>query len=499
VSRSKKLFVNIYILLVGLFAIIALLTGTFLLWSLNGDSTGVFILAVLIFSIVCSWGLFYAALFIPRNDFVLFPFVYILSNLGFIILPSIYAIFTRDFESVSIWSSVELWTIGILMQSLFLFFWLLGYFVIGPKFYQFYAARTLLYNEKMSINAQWLILICLWIIGSLSFFRAFKQGLLFYGALDKMTSEGLPLGGSYLIGFLSSFFLPSSIVLIFFRKENTNLWSRSILAYAGLFSLLAYMLISVLVHAQRIVFIETCTMLLGGVALTRGKFRMSKVATILMLAFVVTILFTGPFSEYRQGIFGTYGISPPLFKLASDMSGFVGSYSMIENLRALLVRMDLAQNAGILFDYANKHGFAGFTPYKGVVASWVPRIIWENKPFPGSYDGSIATHPAFLLGSMQSGAVGGYHTMTKPSSGAMYLHFGWIGIIIGGLIVGIIWRLIINNFTRNQNVVGMLIVIILLKEIIVPQDSLDTALLFVMKYLIPMLFLNRMLRLKTKM
>jgi hypothetical protein len=350
----------------------------------------------------------------------------------------------------------------------------------------------------MSINAQWLILICLWIIGSLSFFRAFEQGLLFYGAIDKMTSEGLPLGGSYLIGFLSSFFLPSSIVLMFFRKEHTNLWSGRIYAYTGLFSFLAYIIISILVHAQRIVFVETSIMLLAGVALIRGKIRMSKVATVLMFAFVVTILFTAPFSEYRQGIFGTYGISPPLFKLASDMSGFMGSYSMIENLRALLVRMDLAQNAGIFFDYANKYGFAGFNPYKGVVVSWVPRIIWENKPFPGSYDGTIATHLSFLLGSLQSGVVSGYHSMTKPSSGAMYLQFGWFGIIIGALIVGTIWRLIINNSIRDHNAVSILIVIIALKEIIVPKDSLDAVLLFFMKYLIPMLFLNRMFGLKTK-
>lgn len=221
-------------------------------------------------------------------------------------------------------------------------------------------------------------------------------------------------------------------------------------------------------HGMNLVFIGTF-MLLAADAIPRSL----AVAALLF----ITLVFVAIGFRYRLLIiFGCAFIlwflrtnrrPHPAFILVLAVFAFV-SFGLIGQTRSYFSGLDLAAVAdvdsvdvalgvlsetNIFFSFAalldavpNSMAYKGLDAVKYVFILPIPRFLWEAKPFPDY----LAAIP-FALGTKQSEGAGS----ATPLIAEFYLAYGWIGMVIGSLAVGVVARIIWTAFVASRANIAM--------------------------------------------
>jgi hypothetical protein len=79
--------------------------------------------------------------------------------------------------------------------------------------------------------------------------------------------------------------------------------------------------------------------------------------------------------------------------------------------------------------------FIGFEPFWVAATIPIPRALWATKP-----------EPTYLWALND---LAGTQGQAVPSAGEYYMMFGWVGIVIGGLVIGMIYRGFWNFYRAN--------------------------------------------------
>lgn len=157
----------------------------------------------------------------------------------------------------------------------------------------------------------------------------------------------------------------------------------------------------------------------------------------------------------------------------------------------------LPASTALLRREARKNGHVYFSTYDSIVLDLVPRFIWEEKPWPLSVSGdrlgtssSVAARNAGLRNQIWT--IGG---------GSMYWQLGWLGVILGGIIVGLIWgNLAYRVFTYN-NVYVIIVFLSLMGwglNFVTSIDSLALDLMKLLRVLFPLWLSDLILHAKIK-
>jgi hypothetical protein len=167
--------------------------------------------------------------------------------------------------------------------------------------------------------------------------------------------------------------------------------------------------------------------------------------------------------------------------------------------QSVLSRAEVGASAGMLYEYTQLTGYVTYQPYIGVIAAWIPRELWPDKPVPGTADGTYQTEVGRLLATLYGmGDIAEGASMTSPAAGVMYWQFGWLGVLGGGLMIGLLWRILSEILLSQGSYLGMLLFVWMVPSFITPGDSLNVVLLLIIRYVLPVWLFNRIFTPRTQ-
>lgn len=145
----------------------------------------------------------------------------------------------------------------------------------------------------------------------------------------------------------------------------------------------------------------------------------------------------------------------------------------------------LPASTALLRREAKKNGYVYFSTYDSVVLDMVPRFIWEEKPWPLSVsDDRLGTSS-----SVAARNAGQANQVWTIGGGSMYWQLGWLGVVVGGTIVGLVWgNLAYRVFTYN-NVYAIIVFLSLMSwglNFVTSIDSFALDLMRLLRVLFPL-------------
>ncbi len=177
---------------------------------------------------------------------------------------------------------------------------------------------------------------------------------------------------------------------------------------------------------------------------------------------IAAVIVIYPIAEFQRRVIllnNTQGAAYALKKpgeMISRISHFVGNYEfgdyLMQGVQATSRRSDgLGILSVILRDCPSKVPFQGGWTLGYIVLSYVPRIVWADKP-------DMSTG---LWVTANFGGGPGIESHTAPTwIGELYFNFGWPGIVIGMLIMGAYMRFLHEAvFTPNAAVAAQMMAV----------------------------------------
>lgn len=171
--------------------------------------------------------------------------------------------------------------------------------------------------------------------------------------------------------------------------------------------------------------LATCLLMSGRIRASLKYFGVGFVAAAVLSAAMVAIRGTAETQDMSNAD-----------RAAAMLKGKHGDLLSKEWFISYLPRLDAVQNSGIIATHL--HGdYAGLTPFTGAFLTVIPRTLWPSKPLALSRDGTIFGQPSFLCMAYRGEP---WNSSTVSTSGVAYWQFGWIGVILTGLITGMSTR-----------------------------------------------------------
>jgi len=132
------------------------------------------------------------------------------------------------------------------------------------------------------------------------------------------------------------------------------------------------------------------------------------------------------------------------------------------------------RNSIILHELYDSGQSAGFKPLSSALYMPIPRVVWPDKRPAGSIDKTNYGSAIYLVRGIGYGAP--IYTMGPIlSSGHAYWEWGWLGVVMSGVITGLFWNFLLTFSDRSAR--PLLLVIVLSFSAALLIDGLLTALM----------------------
>lgn len=149
-----------------------------------------------------------------------------------------------------------------------------------------------------------------------------------------------------------------------------------------------------------------------------GRFRWVSLVALSAMVFVFPIL-----DSFRRS---TDSISEGVDPITSLLRGDYDSYAQTVNTVM----------------YVDQNGITWGNQLLGVLLFWVPRSLWPGKP----YDTGI-----FLADFRGYG----FNNLSAPLPAELYINFGWTGVIVGSILLGMLLRRLDASSERRLRAIGL--------------------------------------------
>jgi hypothetical protein len=297
----------------------------------------------------------------------------------------------------------------------------------------------------------------------------------------------------YEVKFLDDFLLNSSLIMFwfswffymvyFFSTDHTSYSSESFEDFfherSPLYSLISmvgtYAQASMVVcfaynltfrrdksiHLQAIAFIITIVLLLSlgqRLALitplimffiSLSMFGQGKLANKIVVFTILLLILVSPFAVSLRGM--QEGVSGKMNSISSA-SDFEHSGGVInDSIKSIIERADILNNTVYLKEYIDYYGYVGSKYYTSVLVAPIPKIIYPNKPYLMSDDGTLWGDISVLAWRIKLGESTG--SLTAFGGITAYRQAGWIGILLDGLLCGALASFLIM-YLSNGGMVG---------------------------------------------
>lgn len=225
---------------------------------------------------------------------------------------------------------------------------------------------------------------------------------------DRFESN-LGLGG--LAIFFPLFLL--SFILLFLTKPTYRNWKINFF-YGLLVAILIFLAIG---GGRLMIALHTFIFLLIGYHYKYIKFRTITITVVIFVPLAALLAFVRAKMDFDSEVFQT------LIFTMNTFSPFDSFVRIIE-----------------YYDNSNK-AYEGFNVVYNQITSFVPRVIWPEKPIMVLNTGNFYTLEILNFKVMA--------TISPTINGSFYIMYGFIGLIVGSAIIGMLLKVFDNSFYRN--------------------------------------------------
>lgn len=429
------------------------------------------------FGYIVLTALFVRKVYSSRAKLLWAPAVWCLLLYSFVnVVSPLYYIVTRD-TSVLWGLSLDEIEQGLIINLAFILCWAVGYVYMINR-----TKSPKVYIDKSKIAAQkqifWLVMFAalagqIWIV---------SQGF-HYGYVQYLYAFDVEQAGALgIVFFIAGLLGPSAAALLCLRidsgfriswkglhfskkKRSASNALVNLLLWSILVSLMGTGLIFAMKRGQ---FLEVA-ILVGFILLYKGKFRN---AIVLSSVAVILVLILSPVLDIaRSGL--NAGSTSNLSNAYESYSASTQTSLLKSQSKELAEKGLYPVSSYLLYERAREDGFVGLAAYPTILSDLLPRFLFPDKPYPLSVDGTAWGAPSFVVGAMLGNPGVTYWT---TGGGVMYWQFGWIGVILGGLAVGMIWARLTLQVVYKPTVVVIVLYLMMIGYGANLFESLDSVL-----------------------
>ncbi len=344
------------------------------------------------------------------------------------ILPATAAIITGKYDIFNFGLPLRAWTFGLVLELILILFFMVGYFY-GPRDH----FRRLALTLRRTPNSEHLIAGLL--VGAAGIYLALygpwsKAGYEAAGAYvnTSLTDPSNTFGGMQETIFLSVL-VPMSVVILFAAKNVSRLLKG---VAAAVF---VYVVLDTVASGVRgrwlglALCIAVCQIVHG---------RMRRAIAYFAVAGLLVAWLSGAIINYRQNS-ARYADESITARAGHFFDAVMGQRPASGPwAEEYLIRLDTTQNGGSLADHARiSANFAGFRPFYGAAVAFIPRFLWKDKPLPLSGDNTVPGLPWYMVMGFRGEP---WNNGSVSASGIAYWQFGWLGVLVTGLLAGVAFR-----------------------------------------------------------
>src|SRR5450759_2535319 len=300
---------------------------------------------------------------------------------------------------------------------------LIGYYALPAKSLQSVAARFPDWNDRPAIVAAGLLML----VGAAGLSQVFQSGRYFFLA----TTTSQPSSDQSVIGFLQGlFFVGLTILAIVAFKSNRRalVWAVVIIALACAVALLPTGRRYWLLYAA------------GAVVLPYHFYRRAIPVKMIVAALLALVFVLYPVGQlYRTASASVLNSGPSqvpglVQSAASDLSKMTPGEYLDFSLTSAFGRVNYALILTRLEEtYPQREDYLYGQTYLPAVTSLIPRYFWQDKPTFDYYN-QFGRSTGILLPT-DTGT-----TVLFSSVGELYLNFGPIGLVVGMLLYGLLFK-----------------------------------------------------------
>ncbi|MBD3224112.1 MAG: hypothetical protein GF313_05245 [Caldithrix sp.] len=338
---------------------------------------------------------------------------------------------------------------GLYLNLIFLLFWTAGYIFAAKNSITLYKTCQF---KKPTISV-WIFLV----VALFAYIYQYSHNYS-YGYSVQLYKYHLEKVGTF--GVIGGFanMLPAIAAALLIGKYQRHDSHKHIISESITINILAYIIliadiiVGLTIDMQRGDIVRSI-ILIGLIMILTNKFR--RVMLIFFVSFIA-LMFMSPFFDYlRRPAKGDKQLSnlKKTIEIANKLYGKV--FSLEHLLREPARKSGLVVSAGSISEYTDREGRVGFTPYFGILFEPIPRIIWPEKPIPMSINGKKQGQAM----SIAAKEIGQNNVIWMSGGGTMYWQFGWIGVVLGGLITGFLWAFLLSLSFRRGNFYLLVIIL----------------------------------------
>jgi O-antigen polysaccharide polymerase Wzy len=312
---------------------------------------------------------------------------------------------------------------GLLMALAGLPLLLIGYYALPARSLQRAAALLPDWNERPAIVAAALLML----IGAIGLAQMFQSGSYFFLA----TATSQPSSDQSVIGFLQGLFFVGLTILaiVAFRSNRRALvWAVLVIALVCAVALLPTGRRYWLLYAA------------AAVVIPYHVYRRAIPVKAIVAALLALVFVLYPVGQlYRTASVSVLNSGPsqvPVLaqRVASDLSHMTPGEYLDFSLTSAFGRVNYALILTRLEEtYPQREDYLYGQTYLPAVTSLIPRYFWQDKP-PFDYYNQFGRSTGMLLPT-DTGT-----TVLFSSVGELYLNFGPIGLVVGMLLYGLLFK-----------------------------------------------------------
>ncbi|MCE7995859.1 MAG: hypothetical protein HEP71_28025 [Roseivirga sp.] len=338
---------------------------------------------------------------------------------------------------------------GITINLVFIIVWVLGYELCSP-------IKIRILKEKSFVEDQ--VALFSWLVCMGAFFWHYKQGYAYGHATQLYTNNPAEAGSFGLIGGLKILFLAltTSLLLTYYRRkkadELTGFYSKKWLFYVFWGVLISAIFIGLVIDNQRGDAVKPLLMIIVIVLINgfnKKRIIGYGVGVVLILFLVSPIL-----DVLRVDETGTDSLALAQSVVESNEQFSMDESSGVLNFALTYYTYEIARKSAVastsasLAEYADTYGPVHFRTYPSILFEFTPRMILNSKPIPISIDGTYEG-TARALASREAGLT---NIWWDSGGGILYWQFSWWGVIIGGFLVGGLWKIFISMVFNSNDI-----------------------------------------------
>lgn len=176
----------------------------------------------------------------------------------------------------------------------------------------------------------------------------------------------------------------------------------------------------------------------------------------ILFAGLALLIFLGVGAEYRKAQRGVSSVS--------DVQLSVG---LGESMRSALSELGhrtvgFSGELGILGRVPSERDYLFGSTYLSFIAAPVPRALWEDKPRGGGFETASYIFERDDL------------AIPPGNVGELYLNFGYVGVVVGMFVVGVLLSSFHSAYTRHRGALSLIFLVLSLFYLVPNTESLNT-------------------------